>query len=138
MFRVNRQTDYAIRVVLALAQQSEDFRVPTARIAREMLIPKSFLPRIVAQLAQGGLVRTFPGRDGGLTLSRPASAITLKDVIETFEGSLLISECIHAEQACPFENNCPVRGRWSRLQEVILEELSSTTFDILAQEAALA
>jgi Rrf2 family protein len=136
MFRVNRQTDYAIRVLLALAQQPEGIRVSTAHIAEEMLIPKSFLPRIVAQLAQAGLIKTFPGRDGGLTLSRPASAITLKDVIETFEDLLAISECIHAEQACPFENKCPVRGRWARLQEMIFEELSTTTFDLLAQEAA--
>ena len=137
MFRVNRQTDYAVRVVLSLAQQPEGTRISTAQIAKEMLVPKSFLPRIVAQLAQGGLIKTFPGRDGGLMLSRPAAEITLKDVIEAFEGTLVISECFHTHQECPFNNRCPIRNRWSRIREGILEELSSTTFDKLAQEAVI-
>jgi len=137
MFRVNRQTDYAIRVLLALAQQPEGTRISTAQIARDMLVPKSFLPRIVAQLAQGGLIKTFPGRDGGLVLSRPAEEITLKDVIEAFEGTLVISECFHTQQECSFQNKCPVRNRWARIREGILDELSSTTFDKLAQEAVI-
>lgn len=137
MFRVNRQTDYAIRVVLALAQQHEGTRLSTAQIARDMLVPKSFLPRIVAHLAQGGLIKTFPGRDGGMVLSRPAEEITLKDVIEAFEGTLVISECFHTHQECPFQNKCPIRNRWARIRDGILDELSSTTFAKLAQEAVI-
>ena len=114
MFRVNRQTDYAIRVLLMLAQQPEGTRLSTSEIGREMLIPPAFLPRIVAQLAQANLLLTFPGRDGGLQLPRPAGQITLKDVVEVMEGPLLLSECMTGEEACPFEGNCRVRCRWMK------------------------
>jgi Rrf2 family transcriptional regulator, iron-sulfur cluster assembly transcription factor len=136
MFRVNRQTDYAIRVLLMLAQQPEGTRKSSSEIGREMLIPAAFLSRIVAQLAQANLLVTFPGRDGGLQLPRPAAQITLKDVVEEMEGPMLLSECMTGEEACPFEGDCRVRCRWMNLQTSILDELNSTTFADLARESS--
>ena len=134
MIRINRQTDYAIRVVLALAKEPEGSRLPSARIGQEMLIPRAFLTRIVAELAQAGLLQTFAGREGGLQLARPAEQLTLKDVVQAFEGPVLLSECMLGEEACPFEGTCPVRTRWGRLQKAILDELERTTFAALALE----
>ena len=136
MFRVNRQTDYAIRVILMLAQQPAGTRLSSAEIGKEMLVPPAFLSRIVAQLAQANLLVTFPGRDGGLQLPRPAENITLKDVVEVMEGRFLLSECMTGEEACPFEGDCRVRCRWINLQSTILNELNNTTFADLASESA--
>jgi Rrf2 family protein len=138
MLKINRQTDYAVRVVLALAQRSEGTRLSTAEIQREMLIPPALMTRIVAQLAREGLVNTFPGRDGGLTLPRPSSQISLKDVVEAFEGPILLSECLQVkgEDDCPFQSNCPVRSKWGRVQVAMMREMASITFEDLAQEAA--
>ncbi len=135
MFRVNRQTDNAIRVILALAKQPQGTRLSSAQIGREMLIPAAFLSRIVAQLAQADLLKTFPGREGGLQLARPANEITLRDVVEFMEGPFLLSECMTGDEACPFEGTCPVRLRWNGLQEAILTELAKTNFSLLAEEA---
>ena len=135
MLRINRQTDYAIRVLLMLAQQPAGTRLSSFEIASEMLIPSAFLSRIVAQLAQAGLLVTFPGREGGLQLPRPAEKITLKDVVEVMEGRFLLSECMTGEEACPFEGNCRVRCRWTMLQASILDELNCTNFAILASES---
>ncbi|MBN2387253.1 MAG: Rrf2 family transcriptional regulator [Anaerolineales bacterium] len=134
MFRINRQTDYAIRVLLALAKQPAGARLATSAIGEEMLIPRAFLNRIVAQLANTGLLKTFAGRDGGLQLDRPAEELNLRQVIEAMEGAILLSECMTGDSACPFEQNCPVRGRWGRLQGIILAELEHTNFAILVDE----
>ena len=135
MLRINRQTDYAVRVVLALAQQPEGTRISTKKIGKTMLIPQNFLPRIVAKLAQSKIITTFAGRDGGLELGDSPEKITLRDVVEVFEGPLLLSECMLDNDFCPFESACAIRSRWARLQNVILEELASTTFLDLAKEA---
>jgi Rrf2 family protein len=138
MLRINRQTDYAVRVILSLAQRDEATRLSSAEIQREMLIPKSFMGRIVAQLAQAGLVTTFTGRDGGLQLQRPASQITLKDIVEAFEGPVLLSECMQSkgEDDCPFRGNCPVRSKWGRVQVAMLQEMASVTMASLVNESA--
>jgi len=138
MLKINRQTDYAVRVILALAQRGEDARMSSADIQKEMLIPKAFMTRIVAQLSREGLVNAFPGRDGGVMLPRPASQITLMDVVEVFEGQILLSECmqVKGEDDCPFLSNCPVRSKWGRVQVAMMREMASITFKDLAQEAA--
>jgi Rrf2 family protein len=102
-----------------------------------MLIPKAFMSRIVAQLGRSGLINTFPGRDGGLSLPCPPSQITLKDVVELFEGPVLLSECmqVKGEDDCPFQANCPVRPRWGRVQVAMMREMAAITFEDLAKEA---
>ena len=136
MLKINRQTDYAVRVVLALARRGEGVRISTAAIQQEMLIPKAFMTRIVAQLSREGLINTFPGRDGGLMLPCPASRITLKDVVEAFERPILLSECmqVKGEDDCPFQSNCPVRSKWGRVQVAMLHEMASITFEDLVKE----
>ena len=137
MLKINRQTDYAVRVILALAKQGEGARLSSSVIQREMMIPVALMPRVVAQLARAELLNTFPGREGGLMLPRPAAQITLRDVVEAFEGPILLSECLQAkgEDDCPFRSNCPVSPKWGRVQVAMLREMAAITFESLAQEA---
>ena len=137
MIRINRQTDYAIRVILALAKQGGNVLLPTSQIQQEMLIPKALSLRVVAELSKGGFIVTYPGREGGLKLARPAEKINLRQVVTFFESNFTVSECLHGGGTCPFDNSCPVRCRWARLQALILQELENTTFDELAREATL-
>ena len=136
MLRINRQTDYAVRVVLALAKLGEGCRTSSAEVQKEMRIPQALMARIVAQLARKGLVNTFPGREGGLSLPHPASKITLRDVVEAFEGPILLSQCLQVkgEDDCPFLSNCPVRSKWGRVQVAMMREMAAITFESLAQE----
>ncbi len=135
MIRINRQTDYAVRVLLALAKHGTEKRLPSASIQREMLIPPALARRIIAKLARAGFILAFPGREGGLLLSRPPEAINLRMVVEHFEGPLVLSDCLTGDFACPFDRKCPVRCHWSRLQAVLMDELEKITFAGLAEEA---
>jgi Rrf2 family nitric oxide-sensitive transcriptional repressor len=135
MIRINRQTDYAVRLILYLAQQAEGVRVSTAEVRKEMQIPPALAQRIVADLARGEFIQTYPGRDGGLVLARTAEKINLRQIVEHFEGKFFISDCLVDKGNCPFDNNCPVRFRWAKLQSQMVLELEQITFKELAQDA---
>lgn len=135
MFRVNRKTDYAIRVMLSLAKRPKGARLSAQVIQAEMLIPRAILQRIIADLSRSKLVNTFPGPGGGSELARPAATITLRNVWEAIEGPLLISDCLKAPAECPLDVACPVQARWSRLQSLVMNELEATTLAHLASEA---
>ena len=137
MFRVNRQTDYAVRVVLALSKKPRGTRLPTSEIGREMLIPPSLLQRIVAELASGSFIKTQPGREGGISLAHLPSEITLLQIVEHFEGALVISDCILKEGDCPFENKCPVSCQWKRLNDLLIAEMDRITFEQLVEDGKL-
>ena len=70
-------------------------------------------------------------------LPRPPSQITLKDIVEAFEGPILLSQCLQArgEDDCPFKVNCPVRTKWGRVQVAMLREMGNINFEDLSQEA---
>ena len=119
MIRINRKTDYAIRVLLALVKQGENALLPTSQIQQQMLIPKLLSSRVVAELAQGEFVVTFSGRDGGVKIARQASEINLRQVVEHFENNFSVSDCIRGDKSYPFEQNCPVSRKWAHLQAMI-------------------
>jgi len=137
MLRINRQTDYAIRVVLALSKKPMGARIPTSEIKSEMLIPPAFLQRIVATLAGNDFITTHPGRDGGIMLARQPEEITLLQVVEVFEGPITLSDCVADVHTCPFGPTCPVNRRWGRLRDLIRAELTSVTFADLVNDAEL-
>jgi Rrf2 family protein len=135
MFRINRKTDYAIRIMVCLARRPFGARLPTQEIQTEMLIPRAFLQRIIADLSKNELIRTFPGPNGGLELARPAESINLKHIWEAVEGPLLISDCLQTPGECPLDADCPVRRRWCRLQALLVHELEATSLQQLGLEA---
>jgi Rrf2 family protein len=135
MMRINRRTDYAVRVILALAKMPDSTRMSSQVIQEQMLVPRPFLIRIIADLSRAGLVMTFPGPNGGLELSRPAGEINLRQIWEAIEGPMVISDCLVAPRDCALSSGCPVRCRWERLQKLILAELESTSMEELAADA---
>jgi Rrf2 family protein len=135
MLKINRRTDYAVRVILALAKRPEGTRLPTQVIQREMLVPRAFLQRIIADLSKTNLIETFSGPSGGIQLTRPVEAITLRTVYEAIEGPLVISDCLQGPGECPLDTGCPVRPCWSRLQSMIVDELENISMKQLALEA---
>ncbi|MEW5938771.1 MAG: Rrf2 family transcriptional regulator [Chloroflexota bacterium] len=137
MLRINRQTDYAIRVALALAKKPAGTRVPTSDIRTEMLIPPAFLQRIVATLASARFIVTQPGRDGGIALARRPEEINLLQLVEAFEGPIVLSDCVADPRSCPFGFICPVNRRWERLCNLMRAELERATLAELVQDALL-
>lgn len=134
MFKINRRTDYAVRVMVALAKRPSGSRVPTRLVQQEMHIPPAYLQRVVAELAGAGLIQTFAGPNGGLQLGGDPQKITLLDVTEALEGKLCISDCLSVPQECPLSAECPVRSRWGYLQLAILRELAATTLSQLVED----
>lgn len=135
MFRINRRTDYSIRVMVCLAKRPAGARLATQIIQQEMLIPRAFLQRIIADLSKAELVHTFPGPSGGLELARPPEAINLRHIWEAVEGPLLVSDCLKSAGECPLDSGCPVHCRWQHIQVMLVQELESATLAELAREA---
>jgi Rrf2 family protein len=86
--RVSAKTDYALRAALELAAAPDEKPVKGERIATAQAIPLRFLENILMQLRHAGLVESRRGADGGYRLARPASEVTLADVIRAIDGPL--------------------------------------------------
>ena len=131
--RLTRQGDYAVRVMLDLASQPAGVPIRQAQIQVRQDVPAAYLTKIVQALARADLVRTLPGAHGGVTLSAPAEAITLLQVIEAVEGPMRLNRCVEAPGACPRDRFCPVHPVWVRLQSLVTRELAGVTIGALAR-----
>ena len=132
---IGRQTDYASRIVLHLACLREGAQVPMKEIAAKRLLPPAFIRRIVARLASAGILSTSRGAGGGIRLARPASEISLLDVVRVFEGGIVLNRCVDDPQPCPLTESCPVQRAWTSATRQVESYLASVRFDRLAARA---
>lgn len=135
--QITRQADYAVRAVLYLSQLGPDRRAATSQIAQEQQIPPSFLAKIVSQLSVAGLLQTSRGARGGVSLARPADAISLLEVVEAIDGPIQLNECVSGNGACVFGEVCPMRPVWCDAQAELVYRLKNTTFANFRQPTAI-
>jgi Rrf2 family protein len=129
----SRRSDYAIRASLYLARASRDRGYRKVReISDAMAVPRSFAPQVLGDLVRAGLVEAKAGREGGYRLARPARSISLLEVVEACEGSLIPQRCTLRGVACDPEHPCPVHPAWVRAAQALRTSLGETSL----QEAA--
>lgn len=86
--RISAKADYAVRAAIELAGADEGRPTKGDVIAQAQAIPVKFLENILGDLRHAGLVSSRRGHDGGYWLAKPASEITVADVIRAVEGPL--------------------------------------------------
>ncbi|HUX13111.1 MAG TPA: Rrf2 family transcriptional regulator [Spirochaetia bacterium] len=134
--QITRKTDYAIRCVYYLAAN------PTAvtmigEIASRMDIPNSFLAKIAQKLAQAGIVRSHRGANGGFTLAKAPSDISLFDIMVLMEGPVALNMCAVRTKECELSGTCSIHPFWVQLRRGIEEKLKAQRFDSLQLAPAL-
>lgn len=139
--KLTRGGEYGIRGVLYLAQQDNGKVSMLSAIAKEQDVPPRFLAKIFQALAKAGVVKSHRGAKGGFSLARPATEITIKDVIEAVEGPIHLNVCLVAEGECGRDRFCSVHSVWGDAQAKMIDVLSQKNFAELAKaerEARLA
>jgi Rrf2 family protein len=86
--RIPAKADYAVRALVELAAGDGVRPMPADRIAERQGIAGPFLAGILGQLRLSGLVRSVRGAEGGFLLARPATEITIADVVRAVDGPL--------------------------------------------------
>jgi Rrf2 family protein len=86
--RITAKADYAVRAAAELAAAEGTGPIKGERIATAQDIPLKFLENILSELRTAGLVASRRGAEGGYWLDRPASEVTVADVLRAVEGPL--------------------------------------------------
>ena len=137
MFQISRRADYALRIMIELGVAGEQQRLQSREISNLTAVPKAFLHKISADLVKAGLVRTYSGPNGGLTLNRSLPEINLLHILEAVEGPLLVNICQLRPGECPRDQICPGHDFWGRLQASIGRQLEEETLEKMVAEVAI-
>ena len=115
--RITLESDYALRIVSALAEASDV--IDAATLAERTSVTQRFTLKILHKLVQGGLVSSYKGVRGGYKLKQSPDSITLKCVIELIEGPIAIMRCLGNGEACTM-----VSDKTACIYHYIFDEIS--------------
>ena len=88
--RVSARVEYGVQALADIALYSENGSIVSApEIAERQNISQKYLEQILTQLRQAGLIRAQKGLRGGYTLSRSAEKITISDILNALDNSIL-------------------------------------------------
>lgn len=129
--KVSNRTDYALRALLSLVESAEKELVSTRRLAQENDIPKKFLEQILVELKAKGWIESVTGKHGGYRLAKPASAITMGEVIRHFDGSLAPIACVSSTnyKYCTQESGCRFRRLFLDARNYVTELMDKATLE---------
>ncbi|MGV3651234.1 MAG: iron-responsive transcriptional regulator RirA [Devosia sp.] len=132
--RLTRQSSYAIRTLVYCAVNEPQLS-RVADIARAHAISELFLFKLIKPLVENGLLKTVRGRHGGIRLGRPATDITLLDVIQLTEESFAMAECFEGGGvSCPLVDNCDLNGALREALGAFFEVLDGYTIADMAEK----
>jgi Rrf2 family cysteine metabolism transcriptional repressor len=133
--KISTKGEYGIRAMLFLAMQGGDLPVPSHEIAAHQDIPEAYLRQILALLSKHQIIHSNRGSQGGHQLARPASEITLRDILVCLEGQttsvddILALPC-HIEVGSEF---CAIREVYLKVKAAVERILVETTLEELAE-----
>jgi Rrf2 family protein len=120
MIRLTQRTRYAILAVVEIAQ-GDGKPVRNRVIAKRHGFSRPFLAQALIELKRAGLIESHRGCEGGFTLARPPSEISLADIIAIHEDSQPIAfESSSRRVSAGIESvlNDTMGDLWRRLEAV--------------------
>ncbi|MFN8110142.1 MAG: Rrf2 family transcriptional regulator [Thermoleophilia bacterium] len=135
--RVSARVDYGLRALAALAVLEAERDGPVSRelIGEAQEIPVAFLENILLELKRAGLVTSVRGQRGGFRLARPASTITLGQVIRAVEGPLASVRGLRPENVSYSGPAAPLREVWVAVRSNLRAVLDQVTIADLVHNA---
>jgi Rrf2 family protein len=125
---ISAKVDYAIRALVTLAA-ADGGPVKAEALAAAEDIPVNFLENILGDLRRAGIVATQRGQVGGYRLARPASAITLADVIRPLDGPLAAVRGVRPEAVEYSEASAHLQEVWIAVRAAMRSVLERVTLD---------
>lgn len=121
--RFKASVEYGMRAVLYLAEKGSI--CSSREVADEMSIPRDYLIQLAQLLRNAGIVHARPGKNGGYSLAKDASEISMLDIFNALQNDRPRSERKEAEDASDLLQD--ITAACSAVEREMEEYMSSIT-----------
>jgi Rrf2 family cysteine metabolism transcriptional repressor len=127
--RLTCRSEYALLALVHLARHEGKGFLPVQSIAAAQRIPPKFLEQILLALKRGRYVRSLKGQRGGYRLARPATSITLAEIIRLFDGALAPTESVskYFYEPTPVQREKSLLRVFKDIRDLVSNKLERTT-----------
>ena len=126
MIILSKLADYGVIIASHLAA-CPDRQMNAAALSGETRLPRATVAKVMKALAHAGIVAGARGAAGGYRLARPASAISVAEVVAAIDGAIGLTQCSVHTPSCERSDFCPTRPHWRRINEVVGTALSAVS-----------
>lgn len=130
---ITREADYAVRLMVGLAQRAQGTVVSARALADEAGVPYELARTILGNLADAGILESRRGRSGGFMLAKPPAEIHLREVLAVAGENLQLNVCVADPSNCGRSSDCPVHPIWTAASAVLRKFMSEQTLAGLAE-----
>jgi Rrf2 family protein len=142
--KISAQEEYGLRCLLQLARAGagpdNGQKLSTRQIAEREGLTLDYAAQIMGTLRRAGFVVSVRGVHGGFGLARPASDISVGELLRSGEGPFADSICDNytgTRETCMHSEGCNVAPVWAELARRIFGFLDDVTLaDILTGDVA--
>ncbi|BET98431.1 nitric oxide-sensing transcriptional repressor NsrR [Xenorhabdus taiwanensis] len=115
-------TDYGLRALIYMASLPAGQMTSITEVTEVYGVSRNHMVKIINQLSHLGLVNAVRGKNGGISLGKPANEIRIGDVVRSLEPLSLV-DC----SACQITPACRLKSVLNQAVENFLEELDKHT-----------
>jgi Rrf2 family protein len=126
--------EWGVHACVLLAVLPPDSALPAARLAEYHGVPSAYLAKHLQALARAGVLETVKGPRGGYRLARPATEISVLDVVEAIDGDEPAFRCTEIRRRGPtampareYRLPCGIHRVFTRADEAWRAELAAAT-----------
>ena len=134
MLRLSKKAEYALMALKDLASRPEAEAASARDIAQRYAIPVELMAKVLQRLARKQLLVSHYGTRGGYLLARPASRVSVADIIEAIDGPVTVTVCTSADDECDQYATCNIRDPLWRIKDQIVNALTSYTLEAFATD----
>ncbi|HHT0592473.1 TPA: SUF system Fe-S cluster assembly regulator [Legionella anisa] len=132
MLRISKLADYGTVVMVYLARHAQE--LCNARdIALHTHLTVPTVSKILKRLTSAGLLTSVRGVTGGYRLRRPATEISVSQIIFALEEHRGFTECSLQPNDCSLQGVCTIQGNWRLISHAIETALDSVSLATLAR-----
>ncbi len=135
MMKISRKTEYAIRGMIYLAKQPRDQYIMIKEITKATKTSPVFMAKIFQVLSSANLIVTSRGASGGLRLKRKPEHITLREIVETMEGPVIMNLCVLDAKLCGFSKTCSAHSAWKKIKNSVSDMMEDVTLKDIAADS---
>ncbi len=138
--RLSEGVEWAVHCCAILALLPPEATLPAARLAEYHGVPPAYLAKHLQALSRAGIVTAEPGAKGGYRLAKPATAVSVLDVVRAVDGAEPAFRCMEIRQRGPaalptseYRQACAVTKAMARAEAAWRDALRSETIaDLVA------
>ena len=138
--KITAQEEYGLRCLLRLARAGAGAALTIPEIADAEKLSSPYVAKLLSVLRQAGLITSVRGRTGGYHLARPASEVSLGEVMRAL-GEPLFEDPAYCERhaspetggTCVHNDGCTLRVIWQTLEQWMRHFLDQVTLADLLQ-----